>query len=184
MVGSLATQQSLPLKAGSHRDLYAPNRIFFHNTSSKSHGRRQPCRGFLSCLAQESLALECCAVLKERFFLTGISRGCRNTGCISRTMDFLWGKRFFQNRVNPYGIPPNEGGGKTKGFDGGREAGKISLPKSFARVSQMPAPSSEGAFCCRANKRLFLRWGGISAIMAKKHRRWLYGTGTAEAENG
>ena len=33
-------------------------------------------------------------------------RGQRNTGCISRTMDFLWGKRFRQNRVNPYAYPP------------------------------------------------------------------------------
>ena len=24
-------------------------------------------------------------------------------------MDFLWGKRFLQNRVNPYAYPPNEG---------------------------------------------------------------------------
>jgi hypothetical protein len=50
--------------------------------------------------------LECFAVLNLRFLLTGISRGRRNTGCISRTMDFLWGKRFIQNRVKPYVSPP------------------------------------------------------------------------------
>ena len=95
------------LMACSHRDLYAPNWIFSSNTTSKSHGRRQPYRGFLSCLAEKSLTLECFAVLNLRFLLTGISRERRNTVCISRTMDFLWGKRFIQNRVNPYVSPPN-----------------------------------------------------------------------------
>jgi hypothetical protein len=51
--------------------------------------------------------LECFAVLNLRFLLTGISRERRNTVCISSTMDFLWGKRFIQNRVNPYVNPPN-----------------------------------------------------------------------------
>ena len=94
------------LKAGIHRDLYAPNRFFSLNTAPKNHGRRQPCRDFLSCLAGKFLALACFAVLKPRFFLAEISRGSRNTFCISRTMDFLRGKRFLQNRVNPYGHPP------------------------------------------------------------------------------
>ena len=90
------------MRASSHRDLHAPNRIFFRNTSSKIHGRRQPYRGFLSCLAEKPLVLECLAVLNGRFLLTEISRGRRNTECISRTMDLLWGKRFVQNHVNPY----------------------------------------------------------------------------------
>ena len=88
-------------KAGAHRDLYAPNRIFSRNTALKSHGRRQPCRGFLPCLAGKSLVLECFAVLRERFFLTKNLRGRRNTGCISRTMIFPWRNRFIQNRTNP-----------------------------------------------------------------------------------
>ena len=93
-------------KAGAHRDLYAPKRIFSCNTALKSHGRRQPCHGFFSCLAEKPFVLECFAVLKSRFFLTGNARGRSNTLCIARTMDFLWGKRFFQNRVNPYVSPP------------------------------------------------------------------------------
>ena len=93
-------------RAAFHRDLYAPNRLFSRNTASKNHSRRQPCRGSSLCLAEKSLALECFAVLNGRFLLTGISRGRRNTVCISRTMDFLWGERFVQNRVNPYGKPP------------------------------------------------------------------------------
>ena len=32
--------------------------------------------------------------------------GRRNTLCIPRTMDALWGERFTQNRVNPYVSPP------------------------------------------------------------------------------
>ena len=79
--------------ATSHRDLYAPNRLFSRNTALKSHGRRQPCRGFLSCLAEKPLTLECFAVLRIRFFLTGVSRERRNTVCISRTMDFSVGKK-------------------------------------------------------------------------------------------
>ena len=93
-------------KAGAHRDLYAPKRIFSCNTALKSHGRRQPCHGFFSCLAEKPFVLECFAVLKSRFFLTENTRGRGNTLCIARTMDFLWGKRFFQNRVNPYVSPP------------------------------------------------------------------------------
>ena len=88
-------------KAVSLRDLYAPNRIFFRNTASKIHGRRQPCRGLLSCLAGKPLVLECFAVLNGRFLFAGTFRGRRNTLCISRMMDFLWGKRFLQNRINP-----------------------------------------------------------------------------------
>ena len=94
-------RKARPQRAASYRELYAPKRIFSYNTTSKNHGRRQPCRGFLSCLAEKSSALECFAVLKVRFFLTRTSRGRRNTGCISRTMDSLWGKRFLQNHVNP-----------------------------------------------------------------------------------
>jgi hypothetical protein len=39
----------------------------FRNTASKNHGRHQPCRGFLSCLAEKSLVLEGSAVLRKRF---------------------------------------------------------------------------------------------------------------------
>ena len=94
-------------RAASHRDLYAPKRIFSRNTALKSNGRRQPCRDFFLCLAEKSHFLECFAVLKQRFFLTRASRGRRNTLCISRTMVLLWGKRLIQNRMNPYGRPPN-----------------------------------------------------------------------------
>ena len=71
-------------RAASHRDLYAPNRIFFPNTAAKCHGRRQPCRGILSCLVKKSLALECFAVLNRRFFYTVVADDHRNTGCIPR----------------------------------------------------------------------------------------------------
>ena len=94
------------VRAASHRDLYAPKRIFSRNTASKNHGRRQPCRDFFLCLAKKSLALECVAVLRERFFLTGAVAGRRNTVCILRPRRCLWGKRFPQNRVNPYVRPP------------------------------------------------------------------------------
>ena len=62
-------QKSAARKAVSLRDWYAPNRIFFHNTAIKNHGRCQPSRDFLSCLAEKSLALECFAVLNRRFFV-------------------------------------------------------------------------------------------------------------------
>ena len=62
-------EKSAARKAVSLRDWYAPNRIFFHNTALKNHGRRQPSRDFLSCLAEKSLALECFAVLNRRFFV-------------------------------------------------------------------------------------------------------------------
>ena len=95
------------VKAGAHRDLYAPNRIFSRNTAQKNHGRRQPCHGFFSCLAVKSLALECFAVLRERFFLTGKTPDAEILDVFPRTLDFLWGKRFRQNRINPYAYPPN-----------------------------------------------------------------------------
>ena len=75
-------------RAASHRDLYAPKRIFFPNTASKCHGRRQPCHGILSCLEKKSLALECFAVLNRRFFFTVDTSDCRNTGCIPKVMGF------------------------------------------------------------------------------------------------
>ena len=82
-------------------DLHAPKRIFSSNITSKIHGRRQPCRGFLSYLAEKSLALECLCSFEVKIFSHREVRGRRNTGCISRTMNFLWGKRFLQNRINP-----------------------------------------------------------------------------------
>ena len=95
------------IKAVSHRDSYAPKRIFSRNTATKNHGRRQPCHDFLFCLAEKPLALECFAVLSGRFLPTCTAAGRGNTGCILRPRLRLWGKRFGQNRMNPYGRPPN-----------------------------------------------------------------------------
>ena len=63
----------------------------------------------LSCLAEKSLFWECFAVLKERFLFTGAPGGCRNALCISKPRGILWRKRFLQNRINPYEVPPNGG---------------------------------------------------------------------------
>ena len=57
---------------------------FSPNTATKFHGRRQPCRGILSCLVKKSLALECFAVLNRRFFFTAATGDRVNTGCIPR----------------------------------------------------------------------------------------------------
>ena len=50
--------------------------------------------------------MECFAVLTERFFLTGNSTDAEILYVFPRTEDYLWGKRFRQNRVNPYVSPP------------------------------------------------------------------------------
>ena len=73
-----------PLRAASYRDLYAPNRFFFPNTAAKCHGRRQPCRGFLSCLVKKTLVLECFAVLNRRFFFSAVTGDRRNTWLYSK----------------------------------------------------------------------------------------------------
>ena len=57
---------------------------FSPNTATKFHGRRQPCRGILSCLVKKSLVLECFAVLNGRFFFTAATGDRVNTGCIPR----------------------------------------------------------------------------------------------------
>ena len=57
---------------------------FSPNTATKFHGRRQPCRGILSCLVKKSLVLECFAVLNRRFFFTAATGDRVNTGCIPR----------------------------------------------------------------------------------------------------
>ena len=81
------------IRADSHRDLYAPTRIFSCNTALKSRGRRQPCRGSLSCLTEKSRPLECSAVLNRRFFLRGVSGDCRNTVCILKSAGAPMGKK-------------------------------------------------------------------------------------------
>ena len=86
-------KQKSRLKAVSHRDLYAPKRPFFHNTAQKIHGRRQPYRGLFSCLEEKLLTLECFAVLKRRFLLTGRGGERRNTLCISRSSPVTVGKK-------------------------------------------------------------------------------------------
>ena len=80
-------------KAGTHGDLYAPNWTFSRNTALKTHGRREPCRGFLPCLAEKFLTLECFAVLKVRFLFTGTGGDRRNTLCISRSSAVSVGKK-------------------------------------------------------------------------------------------
>ena len=57
---------------------------FSPNTATKFNGRRQPCRGILSCLVKKSLVLECFAVLNRRFFFTAATGDRVNTGCIPR----------------------------------------------------------------------------------------------------
>ena len=57
---------------------------FSPNTATKFLGRRQPCRGILSCLVKKSLVLECFAVLNGRFFFTAATGDRVNTGCIPR----------------------------------------------------------------------------------------------------
>ena len=57
---------------------------FSPNTATKFHGRRQPCRGILSCLVKKSLVLECFAVLNRRFFFTAATGDRVNTACIPR----------------------------------------------------------------------------------------------------
>ena len=81
---SVCCVKILPRKAGAHRDLYAPKRIFSRNTAAKSHGQRQPYRGFLPCLSRKSLDSVCFAVLNRRFFFTVVTDDRRNTGCIPR----------------------------------------------------------------------------------------------------
>ena len=97
---SVCCVKILPRKAGAHRDLYAPKRIFSRNTAAKSHGQRQPYRGFLPCLSRKSLALVCFAVLNRKFCFTA---------------GLLWRKRFIQNRVNPYVYPPDMGKSSCRG---------------------------------------------------------------------
>ncbi len=93
-------------KADSHRDLYAPKSIFSRNTANKIHGRRQPCRGFFHCLAEKSFSLECFAVLNIRFFLAANLMIAEILCVFQDQRRKLRGKRFIQNRVNPYVRPP------------------------------------------------------------------------------
>ena len=83
-------------RAASHRDLYAPKRTFFRNTASNSHGRRQPCRGYYDLFCRKISRLGVLRSFEVKIFSRGEFRGRRNTGCISRTMDFPWGKDFFK----------------------------------------------------------------------------------------
>ena len=93
-------------RAASHRDSYAPNWMLSRNTAQKSHGRRQPYRGFFVCLAEKPLTLECFAVLKRRFFLPGNPEDAGILCVLQGRWISLWEKRFLQNRVNPYMSPP------------------------------------------------------------------------------
>ncbi|MBR5489878.1 MAG: hypothetical protein IKV79_01260, partial [Oscillospiraceae bacterium] len=91
------------------RDLYAPKCIFSRNTSKKIHGRRQPCHGFFLCLAEKYITLECFAVLNERFFLAATPALTEILCVFQKRRGKLRGKRFIQNRVNPYVRPPKGG---------------------------------------------------------------------------
>ena len=94
------------IKADSHGDLYAPKSIFSRNTANKIHGRRQPCRGFFNRLAEKYFSLEYFAVLNIRFFLAATPLSAEIFCVFQDQRRKLRGKRFIQNRVNPYVRPP------------------------------------------------------------------------------
>ena len=94
-------------KAVGHRDLSASKRTFSSNTSSKSRSRRQPCRGFSSRLAKKISLFEVRCSFAAKIFSCSKLRGCSNTYCIARTRRKRQGKRWLQNRINPYDQPPN-----------------------------------------------------------------------------
>jgi len=113
-------------KAVAHRDLYAPKRFFSRNTASKSHGRRQPCRGSFLCLAEKPIVLECFAVLNGRFFSAATSALAEILCVFQKRRRKLRGKRFIQNRVNPYAHPPNGGARRNR-----PSLGRFFFPYSF-----------------------------------------------------
>ena len=77
--------KEIPGKGRPHIGIYTLQiESFSPNTATKFHGRRQPCRGILSCLVKKSLVLECFAVLNRRFFFTAATGDRVNTGCIPR----------------------------------------------------------------------------------------------------
>ena len=93
-------------KAVGHRERSASKRIFSSNTSLKSHGRRQPCRGFSSRLAEKISLFEVLCSFAAKIFSCNELRDRSNTWCIARARRKLQGKRWLQNRINPYGQPP------------------------------------------------------------------------------
>ena len=124
-------KKNLP-KAVAHRDLYAPKRFFSRNTASKSHGRRQPCRGSFLCLAEKPIVLECFAVLNGRFFSAATSALAEILCVFQKRRRKLRGKRFIQNRVNPYAHPPN-GGARRNRPSLGTHPGLHIIPQAHAR---------------------------------------------------
>jgi hypothetical protein len=56
--GSFAKRKKTDTRATFHKKGIASKRPFSRNTSSKSHGRRQPCRGFSSRLATKIALFE------------------------------------------------------------------------------------------------------------------------------
>ena len=108
-IENTAIQGRLPQKAVGHRERSASKRLFSSNTASKSSGRRQPCRCFFPCLAEKISLFEVLSRFAAKIFSCNELRERSNTWCIARARRKLRGKRWLQNRINPYGQPPNGG---------------------------------------------------------------------------
>jgi len=151
------------LKADSHRDSYAPKRVFSHNTATKNRGRRQPCHGFLPCLAEKSFALECFAVLRRRFFPRASSMAVGILCVFRGQRTMLWGKRLAQNCVNPYVSPPKASHflctvQKTAQFVHGAEKEVAILPHDFFHLRKHPVPSCTGEIHTCLPRHLTAHW--------------------------
>jgi len=87
------TEKAIRIGRRSIGDFPASKRPFSGNTASKSHGRRQPCRGSFPCLAQKISLFEVLCSFTADIFSCNERRGCGNTWCIAKTRRKLWGKR-------------------------------------------------------------------------------------------
>ena len=138
-------------KAVGHRERSASKRIFSSNTASKSSGRRQPCRCFFPCLAEKISLFEVLCSFAAKIFSCNELRERSNTWCIARARRKLRGKRWLQNRINPYGQPPN---GSEPFFTGSAlsqaHRSAQEQPQAPARSATEPPPAERRKRCSAA----------------------------------
>ena len=114
--------------------------------------------------------------MRERFFLTGKTPDAEILDVFPRTLDFLWGKRFRQNRINPYAYPPKDRGFFVEGAGSGRAIDKPlqasgMLRMEFGRGVQGAAPYMEYKKKPSRNGRALILWIVTAVSIPGKERQ-------------
>jgi len=108
-MGAICKKKRKTARATFHKKGIASKRPFSRNTSSKRHGRRQPCRVFSSCLASKIVLFEVSRSFAPEIFSHTAALRPQEYWMSFKAEKQGVGKRSGQNQILSYETPPKGG---------------------------------------------------------------------------